>query len=72
MDEEGNTLGLRTILPGVQFLNDSCEYALFIWRLRFLWIKHREDWYVDFIRQDDCWQVGVGPVALVFIRSDDW
>jgi len=68
MDEEGDMIGLRRLLPGVQFLNDSCEYALLIWRFRFLWIKHREDWRVEFSR----WQVGAGPIAVVFITSGDW
>lgn len=72
MNEEGDSVGLRTLLPGVQFLNDSCEYALLVWRLRFLWIKAREDWRVEFVQQDDLWQVGIGPVVIVYIRSDDY
>jgi hypothetical protein len=73
-DNDGEAIDLRRTWFGIDVLSDVCMTALLAGRWRLIWHNPRypENWRVDWIFNEDVRQVGVGPVEVVYIRSDDF
>jgi hypothetical protein len=59
---------------GFEVYRDYCMNCYLWGRWRFLWYnpRFRENWTIEAIFNEGVWQIGIGPAAIVYVRSDDF
>jgi hypothetical protein len=59
---------------GFEIFHDDLLTAFIRGRWRLLWYnpRYRDSWTVDGIFDQSTWQVELGPVVVVYIRSDNY
>jgi hypothetical protein len=75
MDEEGPADAIVPLVwHGIEVLRFGWMTVYAWWRFRFIWYdpRDREHWTFGGVFHEDAWQVELGPVVLVYVRSEDY
>jgi len=70
---ESENAPVRRVL-GWEIYSDSCETYAIRGRWRLIWFnpRYRENWRIEGIVNEGVFQIVLGPLGLVYVRSDDY